>query len=126
MDTATKNVWWDNHLIPLKVRGELSNRQNPQNVYSLIQAVPVLQQAEEEQKKKEEEIKLREKANIRFIDWAETLFEQGLGATVELGDGDRGFGGHLAEYSEVRYTRVQSPATPKPSLVFPCALPRKH
>ncbi|MBW2370725.1 MAG: universal stress protein [Deltaproteobacteria bacterium] len=29
---------------------------------------------------KEEEIKLREKANIRFIDWAETLFEQG---TVE-------------------------------------------
>ncbi len=47
VDTATKNVRWDDHSIPLKVRGELSNRQNLQNVYSLMQAVPVLQQAEE-------------------------------------------------------------------------------
>jgi hypothetical protein len=31
---------------------------------------------------------------------------------VELGDGDRGFAWHPAEYSEETYTRVQSPATP--------------
>lgn len=33
---------------------------------------------------KEEEVKLREKANIRFIDWAETLFEQGLEVGVYI------------------------------------------
>ena len=33
---------------------------------------------------KEEEIKLREMANIRFIDWAETLFEQGLEVGVYI------------------------------------------
>ncbi len=33
---------------------------------------------------KEEEIKLREKANIRFIDWAEHLFEQGLECGVYI------------------------------------------
>jgi len=33
---------------------------------------------------KEEEIKLREKANIRFIDWAETLFEQGMEVGVYI------------------------------------------
>ena len=37
---------------------------------------------------KEEEIKLREKANIRFIDWAETLFEQGLEVGVYIVVGD--------------------------------------
>ena len=37
--------------------------------------------------RKKEEIKLREKANIRFIDWAENLFEQGLevGAYIVVG-----------------------------------------
>jgi nucleotide-binding universal stress UspA family protein len=36
---------------------------------------------------KEEEIRLREAANIRFIDWAETLFEQGMevGAYIVVG-----------------------------------------
>ena len=36
---------------------------------------------------KEEEVKLREIANVRFIDWAETLFEQGMevGAYISLG-----------------------------------------
>lgn len=34
--------------------------------------------------KKEEEIKLREMANIRFIDWAENLFEQGLEVGVYI------------------------------------------
>ena len=36
---------------------------------------------------KTEEIKLREKANIRFIDWAEHLFEQGMevGAYISVG-----------------------------------------
>lgn len=34
--------------------------------------------------KKEEEIKLRETANIRFIDWAEDLFEQGMEAGVYI------------------------------------------
>jgi nucleotide-binding universal stress UspA family protein len=33
---------------------------------------------------KTEEVKLREKANIRFIDWAETLFEQGLEVGVYI------------------------------------------
>ena len=33
---------------------------------------------------KKEEIKLREKANIRFIDWAEKLFEQGLEVGVYI------------------------------------------
>ena len=33
---------------------------------------------------KSEEIRLREKANIRFIDWAETLFEQGLEVGVYI------------------------------------------
>jgi nucleotide-binding universal stress UspA family protein len=33
---------------------------------------------------KEEEVKLREKANIRFIDWAEHLFEQGLECGVYI------------------------------------------
>lgn len=33
---------------------------------------------------KEEEVKLREKANIRFIDWAESLFEQGLEVGVYI------------------------------------------
>jgi len=33
---------------------------------------------------KEEEVKLREKANIRFIDWAENLFEQGLEVGVYI------------------------------------------
>ena len=37
---------------------------------------------------KGEEIKLREKANIRFIDWAETLFEQGLEVGVYIVVGD--------------------------------------
>ncbi|MCP3953658.1 MAG: universal stress protein [Desulfobacterales bacterium] len=37
---------------------------------------------------KEEEVKLREKANIRFIDWAETLFEQGLEVGVYIVVGD--------------------------------------
>lgn len=37
--------------------------------------------------KKSEEIKLREIANIRFIDWAETLFEEGMevGAYIVVG-----------------------------------------
>jgi len=37
---------------------------------------------------KREEIKLREMANIRFIDWAETLFEQGMevGAYIVVGN----------------------------------------
>jgi nucleotide-binding universal stress UspA family protein len=37
---------------------------------------------------KHEEIRLREMANIRFIDWAENLFEQGLevGAYIVVGD----------------------------------------
>jgi len=37
---------------------------------------------------KEEEVKLREMANVRFIDWAESLYEQGMevGAYVSLGD----------------------------------------
>lgn len=37
--------------------------------------------------RKTEEIRLREKANIRFIDWAENLFEQGLevGAYIVVG-----------------------------------------
>ena len=36
---------------------------------------------------KEEEVKLKETANIRFIDWAESLFEMGLevGAYMEVG-----------------------------------------
>ncbi len=34
--------------------------------------------------KKSEEIKLREKANIRFIDWAESLFEQGMEVGVYI------------------------------------------
>lgn len=34
--------------------------------------------------RKEEEIRLREKANIRFIDWAETLFEQGMEVGVYI------------------------------------------
>ncbi|NNF98366.1 MAG: universal stress protein [Desulfobacteraceae bacterium] len=33
---------------------------------------------------KSEEIRLREKANIRFIDWAETLFEQGMEVGVYI------------------------------------------
>jgi len=33
---------------------------------------------------KEEEIKLREKANIRFIEWAENLFEQGMEVGVYI------------------------------------------
>jgi len=33
---------------------------------------------------KEEEIRLRERANIRFIDWAETLFEQGMEVGVYI------------------------------------------
>ena len=33
---------------------------------------------------KEEEVKLREMANIRFIDWAETLFEQGIEVGVYI------------------------------------------
>ena len=33
---------------------------------------------------KKEELKLREKANIRFIDWAETLFEQGMEVGVYI------------------------------------------
>ena len=37
---------------------------------------------------KEEEIKLREKANIRFIDWAENLFERGLEVGVYIVVGD--------------------------------------
>jgi len=37
---------------------------------------------------KDEEIRLREMANIRFIDWAENLFEQGMevGAYIVVGD----------------------------------------
>lgn len=34
--------------------------------------------------RKSEEIKLREMANIRFIDWAETLFEQGMEVGVYI------------------------------------------
>ena len=37
---------------------------------------------------KTEEIKLREKANIRFIDWAENLFERGLEVGVYIVVGD--------------------------------------
>jgi len=37
--------------------------------------------------RKEEEIKLREKANIRFIDWAENLFEQGMEVGVYIAVG---------------------------------------
>jgi len=37
---------------------------------------------------KEEEVKLREKANSRFIDWAESLFEQGLEVGVYIVVGD--------------------------------------
>lgn len=33
---------------------------------------------------KEEEVRLRESANIRFIDWAENLFEQGMEAGVYI------------------------------------------
>lgn len=33
---------------------------------------------------KDEEVKLRETANIRFIDWAESLFEQGMEAGVYI------------------------------------------
>jgi hypothetical protein len=33
---------------------------------------------------KSAEIRLREKANIRFIDWAETLFEQGMEVGVYI------------------------------------------
>jgi nucleotide-binding universal stress UspA family protein len=36
---------------------------------------------------KEEEIKLREKANIRFIDWAERLFEMGMEVGVYISVG---------------------------------------
>jgi hypothetical protein len=34
--------------------------------------------------RKSAEIRLREKANIRFIDWAETLFEQGMEVGVYI------------------------------------------
>ncbi|MDM8525247.1 universal stress protein [Desulfococcaceae bacterium HSG8] len=34
--------------------------------------------------KKDEEIRLRERANIRFIDWAENLFEQGMEVGVYI------------------------------------------
>lgn len=34
--------------------------------------------------RKDEEVKLREKANIRFIDWAENLYEQGLEVGVYI------------------------------------------
>lgn len=34
--------------------------------------------------RKEEEVRLREMANIRFIDWAETLFEQGMEVGVHI------------------------------------------
>jgi nucleotide-binding universal stress UspA family protein len=34
--------------------------------------------------RKEEEVRLRERANIRFIDWAENLFEQGLEVGVYI------------------------------------------
>jgi nucleotide-binding universal stress UspA family protein len=34
--------------------------------------------------RKDEELRLREKANIRFIDWAETLFEQGMEVGVYI------------------------------------------
>ena len=34
--------------------------------------------------RKEEEIRLRETANIRFIDWAETLFEEGMEVGVYI------------------------------------------
>ena len=34
--------------------------------------------------RKDEEVKLREKANIRFIDWAESLYEQGLEVGVYI------------------------------------------
>ena len=36
---------------------------------------------------KDEEIRLRERANIRFIDWAETLFEQGMEVGVYISVG---------------------------------------
>jgi len=37
---------------------------------------------------KDEEVKLREMANVRFIDWAESLFEQGMevGAYIVVGN----------------------------------------
>ncbi len=38
--------------------------------------------------RKENEIRLREKANIRFIDWAETLFEKGMEVGVHIVVGD--------------------------------------
>lgn len=34
--------------------------------------------------RKQEEVRLREMANIRFIDWAETLFEQGMEVGVHI------------------------------------------
>jgi len=34
--------------------------------------------------RKDEEIRLREAANIRFIDWSESLFEQGLEVGVYI------------------------------------------
>ena len=34
--------------------------------------------------RKDEEIRLREAANIRFIDWSENLFEQGLEVGVYI------------------------------------------
>jgi nucleotide-binding universal stress UspA family protein len=37
---------------------------------------------------KQEAIKLKEKANIRFIDWAENLFEQGMEVGVYISVGD--------------------------------------
>ncbi len=47
---------------------------------------------------KTEEIKLREKANIRFIDWAENLFEQGMEVGVHILVGS--FVGKLIEVAE--------------------------
>jgi len=44
--------------------------------------------------RKDEEIRLREAANIRFIDWSENLFEQGLEVGVDV---DRAAIGQAAE-----------------------------
>ncbi len=47
---------------------------------------------------KSEEIKLREKANIRFIDWAEYLFEEGMEVGVYIVVG--GFAGQVIKAAE--------------------------
>jgi hypothetical protein len=47
---------------------------------------------------KSAEVRLREKANIRFIDWAETLFEQGMEVGVYIVVGS--FAGQVIQAAE--------------------------